>query len=70
MPRPGRMPMEKANNFPMAIKRVLKSMKKWHYAVIISILLAAFGSIISLVAFCVSVDFSSKTIRNYGWFNA
>ena len=50
MPRPGRMPMEKANNFPMAIKRVLKSMKKWHYAVIISILLAAFGSIISLVA--------------------
>ncbi len=50
MPRPGRMPVEKANDFPKAIKRVLKSMKRWHYIVIASVFLAALGSIISLVA--------------------
>ncbi len=50
MPRPMRAPIQKANNFPKAIKRVIMSMKKWHYAIIIAILMAAVGSIISLVS--------------------
>ena len=49
-PGAGQMPAEKANDFKSAIKRLLGELKSFHILIIISLILAAISSILSIVA--------------------
>ena len=49
-PGSGPAPAEKANNFSSAIKRLFSELKRFHLLIIISLILAAISSILSIVA--------------------
>lgn len=49
-PNAGPMPAEKANDFKSAIKRLFSELKSFHVLIIISLMLAAISSILSIVA--------------------
>lgn len=49
-PNAGTMPAEKANDFKSAIKRLFSELKSFHVLIIISLMLAAISSILSIVA--------------------
>ena len=50
MPRPGGKKIEKSKDFKGSMIKLIKSLKKWHFAIIISLLLAFGSAIISLIA--------------------
>ena len=49
-PGSGPAPAEKANNFSSAIKRLFSELKRFHLLIIISLILAAISSILSIIA--------------------
>ena len=50
MPRPGKRSFEKPKNFKGAIKRLTKELTKFKFLIIVSLILAALGSVLSIMA--------------------
>ena len=50
MPRPGHAPHEKAKDFKGSMKRLIKNLSKWKFTMIMALVLALTGAMLSLMA--------------------